>query len=322
MSFAWPLERLAGVLNFLLKHPQHHYKLGNTVAVFWAVQPDGCDEPLIFCDLLDGEKNSDPLEVLDFLKNIHGHAAEPPSEARFHCALLSSPKSRVTVRSWHTDTLPKVTARSRDYFETVSLPTVWGDRKTSSLTELANATVADSSKGGPPNSTYTALFNCAFFGPAAPLPSHLFVQAIRRQTLELASGFDAKSRNDFESRLRHRTALIQLFFRLNNGITITQETIMNTKETAILCGRLLAILDKIHDEAHEGKSASSPANRLYGAASATPALVFPKLCQLARYHLQKIGGGMAYKLEFGVPRKNGKTASRRTSTVWPLSWPT
>ena len=77
---------------------------------------------------------------------------------------------------------------------------------------------------------------------------------------------------------------------------------MNTKETAILCGRLLAMFDKIHDVAHDGKSASSPANRLYGAASATPALVFPKLCQLARYHLQKMDAGMARKLEYGVPK--------------------
>jgi len=78
---------------------------------------------------------------------------------------------------------------------------------------------------------------------------------------------------------------------------------METKETAILCGRLLALLDEIHDKAHEGKSASSPANRLYGAASATPALVFPRLCQLARYHLQKMDAGLAYKLEFGVPKE-------------------
>ena len=295
-------ERVSGALNFLLKHPQHHYKLGNAVAIFWAIRPSGRNEPLNFCDLLDGENNPDPLEVLDFLKNIHGHAAEPPNESRFFCALLSSPKSRVTVRSWHTDTLQKVTSRSRDYFETVTLPTVWGDRKTSSLTDLANSTIADSSKGGPPNSTYTAIFNCAFFGPKADLPSPLFVQALRRQTLELASGFDAKSQSDFESRLRHRIALIQLFFRLNDGITTNHETIMNTKETAILCGRLLAILDKIHEVAHDGKSASSPANRLYGAASATPALVFPKLCQLARYHLQKMDAGMARKLEYGVPK--------------------
>jgi CRISPR-associated protein Csd1 len=294
-------ERVASALNFLLKHPQHHYKVGNTVAIFWAVRPSGCVEPLDFCNFLDSEKNPDPLEVLDFLKNIHGHAAEPPSEARFYCALLSSPKSRVTVRSWHTDTLRKVTSRSRNYFETVSLPTVWGDRKTSSLTELANATVADSSKGGPLNSTYTALFNSAFFGAEAPVPSHLLIQGMRRQAVELASGFDAKSRNDFESRLRHRTALLKLYFNLNKGISMNEKEHPNENHPAYLSGRLLAIFDTIHNKAHGRKSGSSPASRVYGSAAATPALVFPQLCKLARYHLEKIGGGMAHKLEFGVP---------------------
>ena len=78
---------------------------------------------------------------------------------------------------------------------------------------------------------------------------------------------------------------------------------MNAKDTAILCGRLLALLDEIHNKAHDGKSASSPASRLYGAASATPALVFPRLCELARYHLQKMNSGLARKLEFGVPKE-------------------
>ena len=38
-------------------------------------------------------------------------------------------------------------------------------------------------------------------------------------------------------------------------------------------------------------------------ASATPALVFPRLFQLARYHLQKMNSGFAHKLEFGVPKE-------------------
>jgi CRISPR-associated protein Csd1 len=300
-------ERVAGALNYLLKHPHHHFKLGNIVAVFWAVRPLGALEEFDIADLLDSEKNPDPLEVFDFLKNLHGHAAAPPQKARFYCAMISSPKSRITVRSWHTATLGRVEARSRSYFETVSLPSQWGERKISSLNELAEATISDSSKGGPPNSTYAALLNAAFFGPEAPLPHQLFAQVVRRQVMELASGFTEKTRNAFEARLRHRAALIQLHFALKHKTPpMTTDTFMNSKETAILCGRLLAILDKIHNEAHDNKSASSPANRLYGAASATPALVFPKLCQLARHHLQKIGGGWAYNLEFGVPQEKRK----------------
>ena len=77
-------------------------------------------------------------------------------------------------------------------------------------------------------------------------------------------------------------------------------------DPAYLCGRLLAMLDRIHEKAHEksGGTNSSPANRVYGAASTTPALVFPQLCKLARHHLNKLGGGMARNLEFGVKKEN------------------
>lgn len=58
---------------------------------------------------------------------------------------------------------------------------------------------------------------------------------------------------------------------------------------AYLCGRVLALMEKIHNAAHDGKStASSPADRYYGSASSTPALVFPRLCKLARIHLAAV----------------------------------
>ena len=110
---------------------------------------------------------------------------------------------------------------------------------------------------------------------------------------------------EFKLRLAARTALVQLYFSLktDNPFDTTIGVTMDTKDTAILCGRLLALLDEIHNKAHDRKSASSPANRLYGGASATPALVFPRLCELARYHLQKMNSGLAHKLEFGVPKE-------------------
>ena len=80
---------------------------------------------------------------------------------------------------------------------------------------------------------------------------------------------------------------------------------------AYLCGRLLAILDRIHVEAHDNKTNSSPANRSYGAASATPALIFPQLCKLVRVHLAKVkgkrdsyGNKAEECLEFGYPQFN------------------
>ena len=287
-------EKTAAGLNALLNDTRTSLWLGDETAVFWAMDK-GKVQPADFLQLLD---RPDPLAVRDYLKSIWGSRSPELEHTDFHVAILLKGTGRFSVRSWHTDTLANADKHVRRYFAVIQLES---DDATPALREMASATItkARKQKTKPTPASYNALFEAAWRG--TPLPYSLLATAIRRQKLELASGDPGDS--DFRKRLQARTALIQLYFGIkNDGTTTTQEMTMNTKETAILCGRLLAILDKIHDVAHDGKSASSPANRLYGAASATPALVFPKLCQLARYHLQKMDGGMARKLEYGVPK--------------------
>jgi len=293
-------EKTAAGLNALLKDSRTSLSLGDETAVFWALDRiSGKAQTADFLQLLD---QPDPLAVRDYLKSIWGSRRTEVAQAEFHVAILLKSTGRFSVRSWHTDTLANADEHVRRYFAAIQLES---EDATPALRDMASTTIAKArkQKAKPTPATFNALFEAAWRGTA--LPYSLLATAIGRQKLELASGDG--SDQDFRGRLQARTALIQLYFALKNaGTTITYESFMNTKETAILCGRLLAILDKIHDVAHDGKSASSPANRLYGAASATPALVFPKLCHLARYHLQKVqqqNPGMARKLEFGVPKE-------------------
>ena len=173
------------------------------------------------------------------------------------------------------------------------------------------------------------LAETAFFGQL--LPDNMFAQAIVRQKIEVAD-LSAKRTNDFtisadnqtdtsddekpnaptatlgidpERRLVARIALLQLHFKINKGITMNETydrtAVRPEHRTAFLCGRLLAVLDHIHNKAHEGKSASSPATRLYGAASKTPALAFPQLCQLVRHHIDKLSKYDKDRFQDGVP---------------------
>jgi len=292
-------EKAAVALNALMGDEHTHLVLGEEVAVFWAVEKgSGRSVPADFIQFLD---QPDPLAVQDYLRGIWGTKAAEIATADFHVAILLKGTGRFSVRSWHTDTLAEADKHVRKYFEAITLAD--DPEQSPVLRDLALATIAKTRKQRtkPAPVTYTALFEAAWRG--TPLPFDLLAATIERQRVELASG-DPDSK-EFRARLRARTALVQLYLALkpSNPFSTTIGSIMNTKETAILCGRLLALLDKIHDKAHEGKSASSPANRLYGAASATPALAFPRLCQLARYHLQKMDPGWAYKLEFGVPKE-------------------
>jgi CRISPR-associated protein Csd1 len=155
-------------------------------------------------------------------------------------------------------------------------------------------------KSGPPSPAYAQLLETALFGRLVP---HAFLEtAVTRQSLEFAKGKADEDKGDFESRLRARTALVKLYFQTNQNIPMNESTHDTQDHPAYLCGRVLALLDKIHNAAHGKSTVSSPAGRFYGSASSTPALVFPRLCKLARVHLEKVGGGLAYKLEHGVPK--------------------
>ena len=293
------VEKVASALNALQTNPSTKLQLGDETAVFWAIER--ASKQQVSADFMRLLDQPDTLAVRDYLNGIWGARLPEIEKADFHVAILLKGTGRFSVRSWHIDTLGNADQHVKRYFKAIKLPNIAEEEIT--LSNMARATIAKTKKQKtkPAPATYNALFESAWRGTS--LPFDLLATTIERQRAELASG-DHKTK-DFRSRLAARTSLIQLYFTLksDNPFDTTIGVIMNTKNTAILCGRLLALLDKIHNEAHDGKSASSPANRLYGAASATPALVFPRLCELARYHLQKMNSGLAHKLEFGVPKE-------------------
>jgi CRISPR-associated protein Cas8c/Csd1 subtype I-C len=300
-------EKASASVNWLLSDETSHRRMGDAVIVFWAVdesKPASLPQPLDFGALMS---EADPLQVREFLKNVWGGYAQLPDTSRFYAAVLSSPQSRVTVRSWHTETLPQVIDHFRGWLEFSILPDHWGVESPTSIGQLADCTVQRSKNSKPLPRTYSELIEAALFG--RPIPSRLFAAALQRQPLELAKGCDKKTRRDFEERLRARTTLIKLYFEINQkGEQVTMENHNYQIDSAYLCGRLLALLDKIHIEAHKGSGGtnSSPANRAYTAASTTPALIFPQLCKLARYHLNKVGGGWANCLEHGYEAESGE----------------
>ena len=288
-------EKVAAAFNSLEKDPNTKLKLGNETAIFWAVEKSSKRQITVdFMQLLD---RPDTLAVQDYLNGIWGAHLPEIEKSDFHVAILLKGTGRFSVRSWHTDTLGNADRHVKRYFNAINLPDI---AEGITLGKMAWTTIAKTKKQRtkPASATYNALFETAWRG--IPLPFDLLAATIERQRAELAAG-DHKT-EDFRSRLAARTALIQLYFALkpDNPFDTCTGVIMNAKDTAILCGRLLALLDEIHNKAHDGKSASSPANRLYGAASATPALVFPRLCELVRYHLQKMDSELAHKLDKGL----------------------
>lgn len=299
-------EKCAAALNALCEDPDSTLWLGGLQAIFWAANDQKCVAPG-FGGLIEV---SDPISVRDFLDSPWGGISKTLPSAKFHAVVLKKTKGRFSVRHWHETALSEAESNIRHWFSILDSVSNTSTTKLvpSRVSDLARCTVQKSKKSKPVSLTYTELFEAALFG--RPLPTRLFSTVIQRQALELAKGCDKKTRKEFEDRLRARTALIKLHFELNNrGGGVTMENHSKQTDSAYLCGRLLALLDKIHVEAHKGSGGtnSSPANRAYTAASTTPALIYPQLCKLARYHLNKVQSpGWAYCLEHGYEAETGE----------------
>ncbi len=298
-------EKCAEALNTLCNDPDSSLRLSDMQAIFWTNNSES-STVLSFSKLVE---EADPLIVKDFLESPWGGIKRNLPEDTFHSAMLKKTKGRFSVRHWYISTLPEIEKNLRNWFGTIA--TIVNISKNAfypcTISDLAKCTVTRGKKSKPAPRVYSELFNVALFGH--PLPTRLFHSAIQRQCVELAKGFDPKTKSDFENRLRARTTLIKLFFELNKGgERINMENHHSQKEVGYLCGRLLAMLDKIHIEAHKGSGGTnaSPANRSYAAASTTPGIIFPQLCKLTRYHLNKIGGGWANCLEHGYEAVSGE----------------
>lgn len=76
---------------------------------------------------------------------------------------------------------------------------------------------------------------------------------------------------------------------------------LNTESTntAYLCGRLFALLEKAQREATSADLNRTIKDAYFGSACSTPAIVFPKLMKLAQYHLAKAEYGPQINYEIG-----------------------
>jgi len=290
-------ERVSAALNALdNKGAVSKVTFGENHFLFWAAKEASGEA--IDCSFIRLLELPDGLQVRKLLRGVFGSRAQP-TEGEFHAVVLRCPKGRFNVRSWHTDSLATVGHEIERYFQTARglanseiVPPMRRLAESLRPPLKSNAKPDDVKKlRSELSNAFAALLNSALWG--WPLPPALLQAALLRQTAEMACFEQAGT--DF-SRLRARCTVIHLYLEYrdkNSNKTTTMNEPPNTTDgrnhPACRLGRLLGMLSRIHNRAHEGKSGSDPASRYYGSASKTPYLVFPRLLQLTRYHLEKIG---------------------------------
>ncbi|WP_058363095.1 type I-C CRISPR-associated protein Cas8c/Csd1 [Xanthomonas translucens] len=308
-------------LNHLLRRDprnRQRVQIGDATVVFWAqakttAQADGAED--LIADFLRGGEAGDPgiadgqatqrlqlaLEQVRQARPLREVDATLDDEARVFVLGLAPNASRLSIRFWETQTLAGFARRLADHYHDLALqPPAWKRPPTPQFLALQTAPVYG--EHGKPKAE-----------DVSPLLAGELTRAIltgTRYPRSLLGAIVMRFRADGQVnplRVALCRAVLAREARLDTqqGLSSTKGEPPVSLDTAntdpgYLLGRLFSSLENLQRAALGSQINATIRDRYYGAASATPASIFPVLLRSAQNHfgkLRKDKAGLAVNLE-------------------------
>ncbi|MCC8552403.1 type I-C CRISPR-associated protein Cas8c/Csd1 [Xanthomonas hortorum] len=308
-------------LNHLLRRDPHNrqrLQIGDATVVFWAqarttAQAESAED--LIADFLRGGEADDPgiadgkatqrlqlaLKQVQQARPLREVDATLDDEARIFVLGLAPNASRLSIRFWETQTLTGFAKRLADHYHDLALqPPAWKRPPTPQFLALQTAPVYG--EHGKPKAE-----------DVSPLLAGELTRAIlagTRYPRSLLGAIVMRFRADGQIKPL-RVALCRAVLAREARLD-TQQGLSSTKgeppvsldtantDPGYLLGRLFSSLENLQHAALGGQVNATIRDRYYGAASATPASIFPVLLRSAQNHfgkLRKDKAGLAVNLE-------------------------
>lgn len=300
-------------LNYLLRRGEHNrqrLQVGDTTVVFWAEAADANqarEAENLFAAMLsppadDASEAARVRTVLECIgkgRPVRDLAPNLEPATRMYVLGLAPNASRLSVRFWQVDTLEVLARRIAQHAEDLRLePLPW--RTEPSAYRLVLATVPHRDGAKPKvddaiNIVIGETMRAILSG--RPYPRSLLANTIMRFRADgVISGLRVALCKGVLARERRR------------DIRTSEEEIpvsldKQSTQPAYLLGRLFAVLEHVQRAALGSQVNATIRDRYYGAASATPASIFPMLLRNTQNHLGKLRKertGQAVNLEKDV----------------------
>lgn len=272
-------------LNYLTEKLTYKNYIGNTALIFYAINgaPEYQD---VFSALFLGDDVSYSEEDLKKLVEdiCEGHVAEfnekqldPNME--FYLLGLAPNKARLSVRFFERGRFGEFVKNIKEHQERLEIKSNKGEGKIIATWQLLQETCRAGTEASP---------------VLAGELTRSIIENVRYPTT-LINAVDLRIRADHNVGKR-RAAIIKAYYLKNENKEIPKEvlTVGLNKETDNVpynLGRLFAVLERIQEAASPGVNASIK-DKYFGGASSTPAIIIPKLIDLAQSHLRKLNVGM------------------------------
>lgn len=263
---------------------RRHVRLGSDTAVCYWSSSEAADEFLnAFGPLLDG---NDPAEVGEMFRSVwRGRPAPVRDTGAFYALTLSGASGRIIIRDWLELPVAGAASNLSRHFADLAIvrntPTANGREPASHLPlhVLLSALAPMGKRENVPSSLAADLVSAALRGTRYPVA--LLQRAVERARAEIGNA----KWGDLERR-DARAAIIKavLIRTFNHELPPSMDP--TNRDPGYLCGRLMAIIERLQQIALDDINASV-VDRYFGAASATPRAVFVRLLRGAQHHARK-----------------------------------
>jgi CRISPR-associated protein Csd1 len=250
--------------------PQQSIRLSSdTIAVYWDDQSSELTGALWWLN------NDDPSAVKAMMQSVWKGERPAFPKARFYCLILTGAQGRATVRGMHTSTVDEVAKNVLSYFECIEAAGY--SEKPAPIFVLVRSLAVQGKLDSLPPGLAAEVFISAVLGK--PLSNRFLAATVGRIRAE-------------RDVTRPRVALLNLYFQRKEpteqkGRKFPMSLDPDSKDAAYRYGRLLAVLEALQINYHNGRKPNSTiVDRFYAAASTRPATVFPRLLTLAQNHLK------------------------------------
>ena len=278
-------------LNHLLaRDSRQRIQVGDTSTVFWAEESHTLETAMP--DLFGEPPKDSPDRNTDAIKALYASVASGQfsvggPNTRFHVLGLAPNAARISIRFWETSTAAELAKRIAQHFDDIAVARAPHDPEHLSLFRLLTGLALLNKADNIPPNLGGEVMRAILEG--LPYPATLLNLAVARCRAEQKPTY---------ARAAAIKASLNRWIRSRNTPEKEFTPMLDPTNTnpAYRLGRLFAALEKIQEDASPGLNATIR-DRYYGAASSTPAAVFPTLLRLSKHHLGKLNAGLAVNRE-------------------------
>ena len=295
-------------LNYLIKSPQHHVRIGDTTVVYWAERGDTANSTLMSL-LLGAQTDGLSLKLVDetqdaelesIMKSLS--AGKVPNiegldqSAVFHVLGLAPNAARISVRFYERNTFGGMLENVMRHYRRMAIAHAPWQQDFLSPYWIVRAAENSNAKNPVVSSELGGALLRSILTDAR-YPESLYANIM----LRLRATQDDEETHTVKVSYE-RAAFIKAY--LIRNVEIYEEGTMETvnaerDEMAYVLGRVFWVLEDTQHVANPGINATI-SDKYFDTACTTPALVFPTLLTLSKKHLRKVKRdkpGLAHNLE-------------------------